>query len=355
MKAKPPAIVMLTPGFPDSETDYNCLPAIQSFVRSFKMAHPQLTVFVLSFQYPFTAGAYQWQDCEVIAFGGQNKPRLQRLRIWWKVWTTMRRLHKRYKINALLSFWLGEAALLGQRFGKRYAIPYYCWMQGQDAKADNDYVQRIRPNPKSLIAISDFIADTLYQQHRLRAAYTIPIGVLANGQTTTDQYRKIDIIAAGSLIPLKQYDILLDVLKKILTTRHTLTARLCGDGPELNALHEKATHLQLNDHLLITGELPHGVLLRMMEQSKVLLHTSSYEGFSTVCLEALAAGAMVISFHQPTHSVIPNWFVVDSPEAMAAKAIELLNVTDHDYRSTIPYPMAETIKQLSGLLLQEEA
>ena len=46
-------LIILTPGFPQSETDSTCLPMQQSFVRTLTENYPQLKIIILSFQYPY--------------------------------------------------------------------------------------------------------------------------------------------------------------------------------------------------------------------------------------------------------------------------------------------------------------
>ena len=65
-------------------------------------------------------------------------------------------------------------------------------------------------------------------------------------------------------------------------------------------------------------------ILQLMKRAKIFLHTSSYEGFSTVCLEALYAGCHVISFIKPMEHDIGHWHIVQSKEEMVKKAMEIL-------------------------------
>ncbi len=353
MRTEQPAILILTPGFPANETDGNCLPAIQHFVRSLKAAHKDVEILVLSFQYPFKAGAYEWEGCWVVGFGGRNRRRVWRLLLWAKIWRRMAKLNKQYNIRSILSFWLGEAALLGKRFGERHNIPHYCWLQGQDARKDNRYVTRVKPDGQTLIAISDFIARTLSEQHGIQAGKVIPIGVKPLPPVRADKVRDIDIIAAGSLIPLKQYDLLLDIVILLKQSLPGVKVTLCGDGPEAASLHQKIAQKNLGDNVMMTGELPHSVLLRMMQRSKLFLHTSSYEGMSTVCLEALAAGAVVLSFCQPMAASISNWHVVATKEQMAERAAAFLSNDNLQNQPVIPFDINETVAIMSKLLLQQ--
>ena len=61
-----------------------------------------------------------------------------------------------------------------------------------------------------------------------------------------------------------------------------------------------------------------------MQRSRVFLHPSSYEGFSGVCLEAIYAGARVISFTRPMKKDIEGWKVAASLSEMTQMAEEFL-------------------------------
>ena len=80
----------------------------------------------------------------------------------------------------------------------------------------------------------------------------------------------------------------------------------------------------LQNNIELTGALKHEEVLALMQRTRLLLHPSSYEGFSTVCLEAVYSGARVISFVQPMNQEIKNWHVVHTTQEMGKKALEIL-------------------------------
>jgi len=65
--------VILTPGFPSSETDTTCLPMQQYVVRVMREMYPDIKIIVLSFQYPYHKNTYDWFDVRVIPFNGKIK------------------------------------------------------------------------------------------------------------------------------------------------------------------------------------------------------------------------------------------------------------------------------------------
>jgi len=100
---------------------------------------------------------------------------------------------------------------------------------------------------------------------------------------------------------------------------------------------------------LLTGERKHIEVLQLMLQSKIFLHTSSYEGFSTVCLEALYAGAHVISFIQAMHHLIDHWHIVASKDEMVNKILHLINDPLTDHSPVLAYSIDDSAKEIMNL------
>ena len=132
-------LIILSPGFPESEADSTCLPMQQQFVRALKEMHPELDIVVLTFQYPYHQKEYKWFEIKVIPFGGRNKGGLQKLLLRNKINSTLKKLHGKFKIAGLFSFWYNECAFIGKRFGDKYGVKHYCWILGQDARKGNKY------------------------------------------------------------------------------------------------------------------------------------------------------------------------------------------------------------------------
>jgi glycosyltransferase involved in cell wall biosynthesis len=138
--------------------------------------------------------------------------------------------------------------------------------------------------------------------------------------------KDIDLIGVGSLIRLKQYDKFIDVVEQVTKSRPDERAVLVGDGPERKRIEELIARKNLADTITLRGELQHEEAIGLLERSKVLLHPSSYEGYSTVCLEGLYAGCQVVSFTFAENKKIPNWTVVETVQEMVEEILEILNV-----------------------------
>lgn len=347
-------LVILTPGFPANEADSTCVPPQQIFVNALKENYPQLNIVVLSFRYPYQKGYYRWKGGEVISFGGKNKRGFSRLLLWAQVNKKLREINVQCNVIGLLSFWCGECALLGKRFATRYHKKHFCWILGQDAKQENRYIKRMRPSPAELIALSDFIAEEFEKNHGVRPAHVIPPGIDAQLFMHELPVKDIDLLAAGSLIPLKQFAIFLHVIAAIKKEFPAVKAVLAGDGPEKQKLQALAAQLELNDNLIFTGELPHAELLRFMQRTRIFLHPSAYEGFGVVCIEALHAGASMISFCQPMHQEIPYWHIVQTPEEMIALTTNLLK-NGQSHTPQTPFLIGDTATAMMRLFGYTEA
>jgi glycosyltransferase involved in cell wall biosynthesis len=339
---KPKALVVITPGFPKNEDDTTCLPPIQIALKALLQADPSLTILVLSLRYPFSSETYQWNGITVISFGGGNKSKLFRAYTFFQIWRRFKKLHHEFNIVGLLSLWLDRSAFIANVLAKRYYLPHFCWLQGQDAKKGNKFVKLIKPKGISLIAISDFIANEFHANYQIMPKHIIPIGIDASMFTNELNERDIDVLGVGSLIPLKQYDLFLAVIKQLVIDFPTIKACICGAGIEMKKLKQLIKEWDLNQNVTLLGELPHSAVLQLMARSKLLLHTSNYEGFGMVNLEALYAGTKVISFVKPMHQEIENWFHVNSRHEMVTMTKAILSSPDYTYKRILPFSVSTT-------------
>jgi glycosyltransferase involved in cell wall biosynthesis len=340
-------LLVLSPGFPKNESETSWLPSQQLLVKNLKEQFPQLNILVVSFFYPYEKKTYQWNGIDIIAFGGMDKRKLNRIRLWMDIWKQLKKLHQQNELIGLLSFWCHECALIGKWFAHRYKLKHFCWICGQDASGTNKYARWIRPGPGELIAISDFIREEFKKNHKIEPKHTIPnaIDVRSFRDAFTSE-RDIDILGAGGLIPLKQYDVFTDIVAGLQQSFPFVNAIHCGRGEEKENIHALIRKHGLDNNFKLLGATSHEELLGLMQRTKVFLHTSRYEGFSTVCLEALYAGAHVISFVRPMHREIKNWHIVKTREEMLAKAFDLLAAKDLQYERVPVYFMRDSAKQI---------
>lgn len=349
MSDKRKTLVILTPGFAKDESDTTCLPMQQSLIKNLNKSFPGVSIIVLALHYPYFKRTYQWFGNTVTSFDGRNRGGLFKLFFWRKLNAELKRIHQERGIDGILSFWYLECAFVANRAARKNGIRHYCWSWGQDARKNNKYASLKFLKDNELVAFSDFLQKEFEKNYGTRPANVITPGIDKKDFLMSAMEKDIDIIAAGSLIPLKQYDIFINVVSEIRKSIPGIKAVLIGDGPERKKLHDRVDALNLASNITLTGELSRPEVLQWMQRSKVFLHTSSYEGFGIVCIEALCAGAKAISFVKPMNREIENWHIVKNKEEMIGKTLEILKTPSIEYKSVIPYTIEETVQQIARL------
>jgi glycosyltransferase involved in cell wall biosynthesis len=254
----------------------------------------------------------------------------------------LKNIHQTHSIIGVLSFWYGECALVGKKFSDKHDIPHYCWLWGQDAKKENRYPSTVEMKANELVVLSDFLQLEFEKNHGITPQYVVPPGVDPKEFVTPSPIKDIDLVAAGSLIPLKRYDLFIEIIAAIKKYIPGIKAVLVGDGPEKNSLISMISDKELQSNITLHGEMAHNDLLHLMQRSKIFLHTSSFEGFGIVCIEALYAGCDVISFVRPMKQDIDNWHFVNTKEEMAQKTLQLLQAGKTNFENIMPFHIEQT-------------
>lgn len=350
MMDKSKILVILSPAFPEDELDFNWVPSQQLLIKTLKEKFPSLPIVVLTFLHPDYIATYVWNNVKVISFNGIHERKWRRIFLWQKIWKTLKKINREGKIGGIFSFWCGECALIGKYFGKLYKIKHYCWICGQDARATNRLIRLIRPGPDELVAMSYFLLLEFHRNHGIRPQHIIPNAIDPRLFSPAISVEKdIDILGVGSLNPLKRYGLFVSVISSLQDNIPSLHALHCGDGPEKSGLELLVEKLDMENTLHFLGEQPHYQILQLMQRTKVFLHTSEYEGYSTVCLEALYAGAHVISFCDPMEEKIPHWHIVHDKNEMIRCALDILSQPYIDFTPVLVHSMDDTAKEVMYL------
>lgn len=318
-------LVIISPAFPENESATYWVPSQQLLVKALKKNFPQYDFVVLALLYPWQKGDYTWNDIPVTSYHGTSYPGAKRILLWWKAWKKLKSLRRERKLAGILSFWCMEAALVGAYFARRYKLKHFCWVCGQDARKSNRYIKLVRPRAEELVAISDFVAAEFFRNHHTQPRHTIPNAIDESiFPPKMPAGRNIDILGVGALIPLKQFEKLIEVADMLRKHLPNIRVRIYGKGEERENLLSLINKLDLQNNIQLIDAIQHEAILEVMQSTKLLLHPSAYEGFSTVCLEAVYAGARVISFVKPMHHDIKNWQIATSTQDMAQRALKLL-------------------------------
>lgn len=349
MPGKEKTLVLLTPAFPADDSDSVWVPFVQLSVKKLKENFPSVAITVLSFNYPHHTESYTWKGVRVISFNGLHTRKFSRLLVWFRVWKQLKKIKKDQTIIGLFSFWCGECALVGKYFGRLHGIKHFCWIAGMDAKKENKLIRLIRPRANELVAVSPFLVDEFYRNHSVKPGHLIPLGIDPSEYGSYEGGKDIDILGVGSLVPGKQYDIFIHVVKQISLSIPGIKAVICGGGRERDKLEKLIKELQLENNITLKGEMPRSEVLHCMQRTKVFLHTSSYEGFGLVYLEALGAGAQAIGFTFPLDHQVPRWYKVNNQDEMVSKTIDILQNPHTLYTPSVLYSADDSAKAIMRL------
>jgi glycosyltransferase involved in cell wall biosynthesis len=294
--SRPEAIVLLVPGFPGSEAETNCLPPVQNFVKALSERNPSIAVHVFSFQYPFEPGIYTWHGATVHAFAGRNKKFPIRFGTWLQLGVGVWRLTRSHRVIAIHSMWLAECTFVASLLARTCVSKLIASIQGQDALSGNPYLKRIPFDGMVVTAGSKKAAEAFQESTGRRVDHIIPIGLDREAMThcRSAHDRTIDILGVGSLSPIKDFGSFLEIVYRVYMDYPGLQCRVIGDGPERAQLDAYINEHKLQTAVCMAGRLSREEVLDTMNRSKILLHTSKYEGQGYVFLEALASGMHVV-------------------------------------------------------------
>lgn len=337
-------VLWLTPGFAAHEQDFNCIPPLQLLAHELSIQNIELQI--IAFEYPFNDQPYKWNDIPVISANGGNR-RWPRFSNWLRVIRYAKRNQQQQKFDAIHSFWLGPAWLIGRYLAAQWGIPHYTTLMGQDVLRNNRYLHLLWPGgAQNLVALSNFQNDVFEKTSGRRAAHLIPWGVDAREiPAVLPDDRPIDILGCGSLIPLKNWDLWLNVVTGLVKIKPALRAELIGEGPERTKLENLIQQLDLQENVNLPGALPRPEVLVRMQQSKVLLHTARFESFGFVLAEAAMNGCKVVS--TPVGIAPEMAFCGNMETALLQQIIEALNQAHVPPKA--PFTISETAQKYLAL------
>ncbi len=349
-----PVVILVTPGFPKDEADTSCLPAFQQFALSVKNKFPENKLVIVAFQYPFERKEYRWNGIDVIALGGKNRSKIFRLIIWMRAYRALKKIVAQHRVSGLVSLWVTECALVADRIAKKHHLNHLIWIIGQDAKASNRYVSRIKPKAEQLMAMSDFLKDEFYKNHAIAPQHVFENGITESIFPELNlKERRIDIFGAGSLIPLKNYSLFIELIVEVKKAMPNVKAEIAGGGEEQRILEALIKMYNLEDNVKLLGPKTHAETLSLMNSSKVFLHTSNYEGNSTVLMEALYSGCKVISTCPLSHHKTENLYISNERDELKKKLLETLSLANASYKRVIFNTMDRSVQGIVNLLLQK--
>jgi glycosyltransferase involved in cell wall biosynthesis len=137
------------------------------------------------------------------------------------------------------------------------------------------------------------------------------------------------VLAVGSLIARKGYDVLIRAVRRARDRGRELDVAVVGTGPEADRLAALSRELGVADRVLLLGEVPHVELGTFYQRAGCFAHCAREEAFGLVLLEAMSCGKPVVATrvngipeivrHGETGLLVPP----DDPDALAEALLAL--------------------------------
>ena len=287
-------ILWISPGFAPDESNLNCIPPLQFLARA--LSNQGVDLQIISLNFPHFKKQYYWHGIPVHPVGAIQNRWLRWIN-WIGVLKVAGNLYRAGKFDVIHSFWLGPCWLLGRYLQKKWRVPHFTTLMGQDVLKTNRYLHFLsRKEAANLIAVSDFQNERLIQSRGFPAGKYIPWGLNREDMPATYlEQRPLDVLGCGSLIPLKDWTLWLEVMDRLVRWNPGLNAEIIGEGPERKKIEKLIQKFGLGKHVILPGSLPRPAVIEKMGTAKVFLHTSGYESFGYVLAEAAANGCHVVS------------------------------------------------------------
>lgn len=139
---------------------------------------------------------------------------------------------------------------------------------------------------------------------------------------------RLKLIAAGRLVKLKGFDILLNSLRVLLDQGVDVELTILGEGPERTNLEQQLKILNLSERVHLPGNVTQPT--DYFKKSSFFILSSRQEGFGNVLIEAMSCGIPVIAADCPVgpREILQGGHCgvlvsPDNPEALAAAIAEL--------------------------------
>ena len=344
------SLVILTPGFAADENDSTAFTYLQLYLEKLHSVYPEIQIHIVSFHYPLTAGKYVWKGLSVYAVGGTLRTSMK-IFLWIRILSYLLKLKKEIDIDLIHTFWLSETTLIGLLFRQLTGIPVIATAMGQDIKKQNKYLWLIRFFKFDLITLSDFQENFLKGILRNNLLKVIPFGIDLTYFRRKKVERTIDILAVGSLNQIKNYGHFIEIVRSLVNVYPCLNCAIIGEGTERVQIEKLILDYRLENQIKLFGLLTYEKVIGKMEESRILLHSSVFEGQGLIITEALAAGAYVVSYPVGIAWNLENRKLRTGKtrEALEQHIISLLSEKNPDFSPEIIIETDETCREYNKI------
>jgi len=305
-------LALFVPGFPAHEKDW-FVPCVSSLVLGLSR-HYRTDLYAL--KYPRRRGRYRWHGLPVAAFGHPSRIVVGPARLRAAV-SAAREAHRRTGYDGVVALWGDETALAAALFARQEGLPLLLKLSAGEAVSvpRTGFGGRRSPWQRFCLRFGIGGASVLgvgsetQRQDLLRLGISrAPIPLLLPFGVEVDRYSPDSaakgvgtvggqgpvLLAVGSLVKVKGFDLLLRVLAGLRARHPALRLRVVGDGVERERLIKLAAGLGISEMVSWEGWIEHRRMPEIYQQVDLLVSASLHEAQGMACLEAMASGLPVV-------------------------------------------------------------
>jgi glycosyltransferase involved in cell wall biosynthesis len=333
-------LALIVPGFSESNEDW-CVPVLAHLVRELARRH-EVEVFAL--RYPHRRATYRVQGATVHSFSGAATGGVHRLPLYAAVLAHLRRRAKARGFDLIHGLWADEPGFLAVLMGLLLRVPSIVTLMGGELVGFDDigYGSQLSRANRFLVAASlrrativtagSRSAVEIAQSKMRRLPRELPLGVhlglfqpaaITSSPLSSGEPRLLHV---GSLVPVKEQDLLLVALSAILHSMPRAHLHVVGDGPARPRLARLAASLGVSAHVSFHGAIRHERLPAYYRAADLLVSSSRFESQGMAILEAAACGCPSVA---TAVGIVPELgraarpVPVGDPAALATAVIEM--------------------------------
>ncbi len=239
-------------------------------------------------------------------------PRTSGQALWWSVRSSVKLVERTFQPDAVISYWAYPDGSAGLRAAKYFGVPSLVIVGGSDVLLLPKESGRGWGVRGVLLELSAVVAVSAGLQRA-----TVDLGVAADRVHVIKQGVNHDIffpkdqqaarrnlglpqdaeilVWVGRMVPVKNLDLLLSVMRRLVPTRPTLQLYLLGDGELRSSLQTRVKEEGLSAHIHFPGAATHDVLADWYRAANATVLTSHSEGLPNVLRESLACGTPFVT------------------------------------------------------------
>jgi glycosyltransferase involved in cell wall biosynthesis len=187
-----------------------------------------------------------------------------------------------------------------------------------------------------IVTLSQSSKDELVRKLRLKPQHitVVPPGIDPSFAPGGERSATPLVVAVGRLVPVKQFDRLIDSLAAVHERQPALRAVIVGEGYEREALAAQIHELSAEDWISLPGHVDAASLLDLYRSAWVVASASAHEGWGMTITEAAACGTPAVATRIAGHADAVlherTGLLVDDPAELGA-ALERM-ITDDRFR-----------------------